>query len=155
MDDVFPDLKIHGNVNRADYRQHFADAVVMTQSGELLLQYRPPHWRTRPGWYTAFGGRVEKGEDILTALQRELKEELGAAVAAEDVVFLGIVTEGETDHTEAVHVHFWHDRDGSITGCYEGEARHFPNVYAALGEEKTMPYLRWALAVCKARGLLL
>lgn len=152
--EVFPNLKVYETVNLADYSQHFADCVVMTQNGELLLQYRPPEWQRKPEWYTAFGGQVETGEDIMTALQRELKEELGADVQREEVVLLGVVTEGETDHTEAVHVHFWHDRRGTITGCFEGEARRFPNVYAALGMEKTMPYLRWALAVCKARGFL-
>ncbi|HEX2751641.1 MAG TPA: NUDIX hydrolase [Alphaproteobacteria bacterium] len=151
---IFPDLKVYETVNLADYKQHFADCVVMTQNGALLLQYRPATWRRNPEWYTAFGGHVEAGEDIMTALQRELKEELGADVKVEDVAFLGVVTEAETDHTEAVHVHFWHDKDGTITGCYEAEARTFPHVYAALGMEKTMPYLRWALAVCKARGFL-
>ena len=152
--EAFPALKVYDSVRLDDYKQHFADCVVMTQNGELLLQYRPATWRRNPEWYTAFGGHVETGEDIMTALQRELHEELGAVVQAEDVAFLGIVTEEETGHTEAVHVHFWHDRHGTITGCYEAEARTFPNVYAALGMEKNMPYLRWALAVCKARGFL-
>lgn len=150
----FPSLKFYSDINLADYRQHYADAVVMTQTGALLLQYRPLTWRSNPGWYTAFGGHVDAGESIMFALERELKEELGAIVLAADVKPLGIVTEAETNHTEAVHVHFWHDRQGTITGCYEAEAQTFPDVATALAQEKLMPYLRWALWSCKSRGFL-
>jgi len=45
------------------------------------------------------------------------------------VVFIGLVTEDWTDHTELVHIHFWQDKKGIITGCYEAEPRYFDNAH--------------------------
>ena len=46
--------------------------------GRLYLQHRPM-WKTiQPGkWDTAVGGHVDNGEDVATALHREVHEELG------------------------------------------------------------------------------
>lgn len=137
-----------------DFALHLADCIVLTKDGDILLQYRPPHWRTSPEWVTAFGGHVEAGESVLQALTRELHEELGAVVKPDDVHFIGAVSEDWTDHRELVHVHFWHDKAGSITGCYEAEARTYKNVADALAYPKVMDYARWALLECRAWGLL-
>jgi 8-oxo-dGTP diphosphatase len=156
MDDVVTGI-CEVDLSKADlaaYRQHFADCVVLGQDGKLLLQYRPLDWWTKPGWYTAFGGHVDAGESVIQALLRELHEELGAQVGVDDVVFLGALTEAETEHQEMVHVYFWHDREGRITGCYEAEARSFDTVAAALAEPKIMDYLKWALQKGKSLGFL-
>ena len=45
---------------------------------ELYLQHRPAWKDIQPDkWDTAVGGHVDLGEDIATALRREVKEELG------------------------------------------------------------------------------
>lgn len=137
-----------------DFTFHLADGIVLTQDGDILLQYRPPHWRTSPEWVTAFGGHVDAGESILQALTRELHEELGAIVNSADVQFIGAISEDWTDHRELVHVHFWHDKNGTITGCYEAEARRYKTVGDALAYPKVMDYTRWALGECLTRGLL-
>jgi 8-oxo-dGTP pyrophosphatase MutT (NUDIX family) len=52
-------------------------AILVDTDGRYLLQLRDdvPHiWY--PGHWGAFGGSIEAGEDELTALQRELQEEL-------------------------------------------------------------------------------
>ena len=48
--------------------------------GRLYLQHRPL-WKTiQPGkWDTAVGGHIDYGEDVPTALKREVVEELGIA----------------------------------------------------------------------------
>lgn len=46
--------------------------------GELYLQQRPLWKDIQPGkWDTACGGHVDFGEDVATALRREVSEELG------------------------------------------------------------------------------
>jgi 8-oxo-dGTP diphosphatase len=132
---------------------HLADCIVLGQDGQLVLQQRPSGWGRWGGYLNTFGGHVEPGETVMQALVRELKEELGAEVNPADVVFLGAITEEWTQHKELVHIHFWHDRHGTITGCYEGAAVRCQDVAVALSRSKVMEHLAWGLAEAKARGL--
>lgn len=51
---------------------------VFNSRGELFIQHRPEWKDIQPGkWDTAVGGHVDWGEDIATALQREVREEVG------------------------------------------------------------------------------
>ena len=51
---------------------------VFNSNGELYLQKRPSWKDIQPDkWDTACGGHVDLGEDVDTALMREVKEELG------------------------------------------------------------------------------
>lgn len=51
--------------------------AVLVQDGKLLLGRRSAHRRSYPGMWDVIGGHVEPGEDNLSALVRELREELG------------------------------------------------------------------------------
>jgi 8-oxo-dGTP diphosphatase len=58
--------------------------VLVRTNGELLLirtSYRP--------WFTVPGGRVERGEEPRHAAVRELREEVGIAVAPDALLALG------------------------------------------------------------------
>ncbi len=48
------------------------------------------------------------------------------------IVFIGTVTEDWIDHTELVHIHFWHDKKRIIMGCDGAEPRYFDNAQEAL-----------------------
>lgn len=51
---------------------------VFNSQGEIYLQKRPEWKDVQPGkWDTATGGHIDYGEDVQTALQREVNEELG------------------------------------------------------------------------------
>lgn len=51
---------------------------VFDREGRLYLQKRPDWKDIQPGrWDTAVGGHVDFGEDIIAALQREAREEIG------------------------------------------------------------------------------
>lgn len=51
---------------------------VYNRHGELYLQKRPEWKDIQPGkWDTAVGGHIDYGEDVATALKREVNEELG------------------------------------------------------------------------------
>jgi len=52
-------------------------AVVLDDAGRAFVQRRSPQRRLFPGCWDVVGGRVEPGETILAALQREMREETG------------------------------------------------------------------------------
>ncbi len=141
-------------IDEASFVKHYADCVVLTQDSRILLQQRPKDWCHFPGCLTTFGGHVEEGETVMQALVRELNEELGVEVIEEDVLSLGAVTEDFTEHLELVHIHFWHDKSGTITGCYEAEAKYYNNVEDALSHPEIMNYVEWSLRECQNQGLL-
>ena len=141
-------------IDETKYSAHLADCVVLTQDGKLLMQQRTASWGNYAGNLNTFGGHVEAGETPLQGLIRELNEELGAIVLAQDVVKIGGITEDFTNHQELVHIHFWHDKQGTITGCYEAEPRTYDSVAQALAHPKIMDYAAAALIRCQAMGLL-
>ncbi len=142
------------SIKEGAFTKRLADCVILTQDGKILMQQRPENWGNHAGVLNIFGGHVEDGESIMQSLVRELHEELGAQVNSDDVVFLGAVSEEDTNYTELVHVHFWHDKQGTITGCYEAEERRFNTIEEGLAHPKIMDYARWALQECRRRGLI-
>lgn len=57
---------------------------VFNAAGELFLQHRPAWKDIQPDrWDTAVGGHVDWGEDIATALRREVREEIGLELSSE------------------------------------------------------------------------
>lgn len=56
---------------------------VFNPAGELFLQHRPNWKDIQPDkWDTAVGGHVDWGEDLETALLREVREEIGLDLTA-------------------------------------------------------------------------
>jgi 8-oxo-dGTP diphosphatase len=96
--------------------------LVLNKDGKIVLQLRDNDCPTFPGRLATFGGGIEQGESPMQALVRELKEELGAGVKIRNVIYLGTLTEAETNHSDLIYLYYWHDKLGSITGCYEGKA---------------------------------
>ena len=77
---------------------------VFDSQGRLYLQQRPLWKDIQPGkWDTAVGGHVDYGEDVFTALQREVREELGIEALAPEFL-VRYVFESERDR-ELVHVY--------------------------------------------------
>lgn len=136
------------------YRQHFADSIVMTSDGKILLQRRRDANAPTGKTINAFGGHVEPGETPLAAICRELSEELGAKVDAKDIIKLGCVTEALSDHQDLIYLYFWCDEDNSITGCYEHQPVYFDHPAEALAHQEIMPYAVWALHECQKHGYL-
>ncbi len=77
---------------------------VFDSQGRLYLQQRPLWKDIQPGkWDTAVGGHVDYGEDIASALQREVREELGIEAFTPEFL-VRYVFESERDR-ELVHVY--------------------------------------------------
>lgn len=140
--------------DRGKYKANFADCLVLTSDNKLLVQYRPPTWDRSPDTITLFGGYVENDETIHEGLIREIHEELGADISNQEVLHVASITEEMTNHTEVVHIHFWHDKNDLIAGCYEAEPRYFKSVDEVLAQLNVMEYTRWALLKCKEADLV-
>lgn len=136
------------------FKTHYVGCVVLTKDNQLLLQQRPKHFKVYPGYLCEFGGKIEEDESPKDALVRELKEELGGKVNLKDVISFGAISELMSKYRELIHTFFWYDRQGSITGCYEGEPRYFNNVSDILGLPKLTDGLRWLLSQCQNQGLI-
>ena len=63
-----------------------AVAAVLIIGGRYLLQFRDPDRPIFfPGHWGLFGGAIDPGEDEVTALRRELEEELSLSVSSEQM----------------------------------------------------------------------
>ncbi len=149
-----PKIYLLNNVDTNRFTRACVGCLVLSQDNKIVLQQRDDNCHRFPGALATFGGGIEPGESPMQALIRELKEELGANVQAADVISLGALTETETNFREVVYVYFWHDKKGTITGCYEGKANYYSNPLDALKHRKVMNDVRWTLQECKKKKLL-
>jgi isopentenyldiphosphate isomerase len=87
-DEMFPHVDEQGNIIGAISRGEAHDGSkklhpvvhlhVFNSNGDLYLQKRPAWKDIQPSkWDTACGGHIDLGEDVKTALKREVREELG------------------------------------------------------------------------------
>lgn len=141
-------------INAKKFVFHGVECVILTQDRKILLQQRGNDWQRFPGYLANFGGQINHNETPIQALIRELHEELGAKVDVADVVSMGAITEAATNHCDLIYIYFWHDKNGTITGCYEGEALHFDNIQTIFNQPKVMDSVRWSLCECQRCQLL-
>lgn len=67
--------------------QKIVVAGFIVRDGKVLLAKRPASKKLAPDKYHLPGGHVEFGEDLKSALKRELREELGIEVQVEEPYF--------------------------------------------------------------------
>ncbi|HHT7352512.1 TPA: NUDIX domain-containing protein [Legionella pneumophila] len=151
----FVKLVNHSDINPSRYPHQFVGCLVLTKDNKILLQQRGRDWAAYPGYLCEFGGKIEKGETPVQAIIRELKEELGAQVLECDLIVLGVITEPMSKHNDLIYAFFWPDKKGTVTGCYEGEALFFDDSATILNHAEITDGLRWVLAECKQRGLII
>jgi 8-oxo-dGTP diphosphatase len=141
-------------INDASFSRCCVGCLVLSQDRQIVLQLRDVDCKTYPGHLATFGGGIDAGESPMQALVRELKEELGAEVKPQDVISLGTLVDTADDHKELVYLYFWHDRSGSITGCYEGKAKYYNDPVIPQRHPRVMNDVCWLLQECEKKGLL-
>ena len=113
---------------------------LFNSAGHLYLQHRP-EWKTiQPGkWDTAVGGHIDYGEDVPTALKREVREELGIT-DCEPRFLNSYLFESEREK-EFIYV-YSAVYDGTITPSEELDDGRFwtlNEIKAAMGKEMLTP----------------
>ena len=90
---VDPSGKVVGTARRSELHKNpglihrVVHILVYNSSGALLLQKRSMNKDIAPGkWDTSVGGHINIGEDVCSAAQREMKEELG--IEGYDLLYL-------------------------------------------------------------------
>lgn len=68
--------------------EHRIVAAVLVQDGRVLLCHRHPERRWFPNVWDLPGGHIDDGEEPITALVRELREELGIEVQVDDATYV-------------------------------------------------------------------
>ena len=84
-------------------------AAALVREGQVLLVHRGPNRRAYPGVWDLPGGHVEAGETELTALAREMHEELGVRIATDSAIRLCRLDIGRVG--ESVRLGAWLVRD--------------------------------------------
>lgn len=77
-------------------------AAIIRQSGRILITQRPDNVHLARLWEFP-GGKVEAGESLEGALQREILEEIGIIIRVDDEFF----TVDHDYHTKSVRLHFF------------------------------------------------
>jgi 8-oxo-dGTP pyrophosphatase MutT (NUDIX family) len=135
-------------------------ALIQPGKGRYLMQLRDPlDWIFFPGHWGLFGGAIEKGENDIEALQRELEEELSLKVAAEDIeYFTRIDLDFSFAGREMIRRDFFRiEVDEKILPSLKlsegADVRVFSGEEILL-EPRVTPYDRWAIWLNEAQGRL-
>ena len=93
LDIVNEDDKIVGKATFKEAHQQnllhrFTRILVVNNDGDFVLHTRPPHY-TDAHKLDSAGGHVEFGESYINGALRELEEEMGITVSADDLNLLG------------------------------------------------------------------
>lgn len=72
-------------------------AIIKNDDGNILFLKRFPYDRSFPHIYCLPGGKVDDGEDVITALHREVKEETNLEVVSEE--YIGFHEFSNSTHT--------------------------------------------------------
>jgi 8-oxo-dGTP diphosphatase len=93
---------------------------------DILLIQRPPDARLFPGMFNGVGGHVERGEDIMSAAQREVCEETGLDVPDLTLSCIIHVDEGADRHGVLVFVFVGHTKQRDVVESCEGTLHWVP-----------------------------
>ena len=97
-----------------------AACVLLDGEGRVLLAKRP-EGRPLAGLWEFPGGKIEASEEPEDALLRELREELGIAIAKQDLAPLTFASHAYPDFHLLMPVYLCRRWDGEVT-AHEGQA---------------------------------
>ncbi len=102
--------------------------ALLLQHGRILLGRRAVHRKLYPGLWDVIGGRVEEGESLASALERELREEIGVLPLTQEP--LGVIVDdvprlGGVQHYHMFLVRHWRGGDPRICNSEHTELAWF------------------------------
>jgi 8-oxo-dGTP diphosphatase len=113
--------------------------IFLLNGDDILLIKRSPNARLYPGMYNGVGGHVERGEDVLSSAQREIREETGLDVPDLSLRCLLNVDEGADRPGVLVFVFVGHIEHRDVAASGEGTLHWVP--LAHIGELNLLPDL--------------
>ena len=126
-----------------------AAGILIDKEGRYLLGQRPKG-KPYAGYWEVPGGKVEKGETVFQALQRELQEELGIDIhASEELTVL------EHDYPHAyvrLYVSIIRNWSGTPKGC-EVESLSWDSIAADSPSVEPLLPAAWPMLECLKRAL--
>ena len=126
-----------------------AAGILLDSEGRYLLGQRPVG-KPYAGYWEVPGGKVEKGETVFQALQRELQEELGIDIqSSEELTVL------EHDYPHAfvrLYVSIIREWTGIPTGC-EGQALSWEFIASESPSVEPLLPAAWPMLECLRRFL--
>ena len=126
-----------------------AAGILLDSEGRYLLGQRPAG-KPYAGYWEVPGGKVEKGETVFQALQRELQEELGIQIqSSEELTVL------EHDYPHAfvrLYVSIIRDWTGTPTGC-EGQTLSWEWLASETPSVEPLLPAAWPMLECLRRFL--
>lgn len=111
----------------------------LISEGRVLLVHRRPDKPARPGLWELPGGVIEVGESELSALERELHEELGVWVSTGSASHLGRVASGPEE--EPALLSAWLVRDWQGTPTNVAPEEHDQIGWCGLAELPLAPHV--------------
>jgi 8-oxo-dGTP diphosphatase len=114
------------NVAPKRYTVHARTLIFLFNAGDVLLIHRSAEATLFPGRYNGVGGHIERGEDVFSAAQREVREETGLEVT--DLALHGLlhVDEGMQQPGVIVFVFAGHAPQRDVIECSEGTLHWIP-----------------------------
>lgn len=126
-----------------------AAGILIDSENSYLLGQRPAG-KPYAGYWEVPGGKVEKGETVFQALQRELQEELGIDIRSSEEL---TVLEHDYPHAYVrLYVSIIRDWTGTPTGC-EGQALSWEPIGAEKPSVEPLLPAAWPMLECLRRFL--
>ena len=123
--------------------------ILLDAENRYLLGQRP-EGKPYAGYWEVPGGKVEKGETVFQALQRELQEELGIDIESSEEL---TVLEHDYPHAYVrLYVSIIRKWSGTPTGC-EGQALSWQSITAENPTVEPLLPAAWPMLECLRRFL--
>jgi len=126
-----------------------AAGILLDAENRYLLGQRP-EGKPYAGYWEVPGGKVEKGETVFEALQRELREELGIDIESSEEL---TVLEHDYPHAYVrLYVSIIRKWTGTPIGC-EGQALSWQSIQAENPTVEPLLPAAWPMLECLKRVL--